>query len=148
MSSRGERRGVCFLPLRLPSVPFLEPARSDMYPRRAAAGSAATPRSTFPGTAWCFWGLYLCPGWVNPALSVPALPGIIPTSMKMRVQQRDGKIQTLDIYPPFSILEGADLDRIILSDGTEHFFTKEGYYDGWGRSKESQGNKESRKKES
>jgi hypothetical protein len=53
--------------------------------------------------------------------------------MKMRVQQRDGKVQTLDIVPPFSILEGVDLDRIVVADG-EHFFTKEGYYDGWGKS--------------
>jgi hypothetical protein len=53
--------------------------------------------------------------------------------MKMRVQQRDGKIQTLEISPPFSILEGVQQDRIILSDGTQHFFTKEGYYDGWGK---------------
>jgi hypothetical protein len=59
--------------------------------------------------------------------------GIIPREMKMRVQQRDGKIQTLDIAPPISILEGVDLDRIVLADG-EHFFTKEGYYDGWGKS--------------
>ena len=51
----------------------------------------------------------------------------------MRVQQRDGKIQTLDIVPPISLLEGVDLDRIVVADG-EHFFTKEGYYDGWGKS--------------
>lgn len=25
------------------------------------------------------------------------------------------------------------LDRIVGSDGMEHFFTKNGYYDGWGR---------------
>ena len=53
--------------------------------------------------------------------------------MKMRVQQRNGKILTLEISPPFSILEGVLQDRIILSDGTQHFFTKEGYYDGWGK---------------
>jgi hypothetical protein len=53
--------------------------------------------------------------------------------MKMRVQQRNGKILTLEISPPFSILEGVQQDRIILSDGTQHFFTKEGYYDGWGK---------------
>jgi hypothetical protein len=29
-------------------------------------------------------------------------------------------------------LEGVELDRIVGSDGMEHFFTKDGYYDGWG----------------
>jgi hypothetical protein len=53
--------------------------------------------------------------------------------MKMRVQQRDGEIQTIDIVPPFSVLEGVDLDRIVVADG-QHFFTKEGYYHGWGKS--------------
>lgn len=72
--------------------------------------------------------------------------------MKMRVQQRNGKIQTLDIAPPIAISEGVDLDRIVQSDG-EYFFTKEGYYDGWGKSasqagqslgkKQPQGKKES-----
>jgi hypothetical protein len=72
--------------------------------------------------------------------------------MKMRVQQRNGKIETLDIDPPISILEGVDLDRMVHPDG-EYFFTKEGYYDGWGKStsqagqslgkKQPQGKKES-----
>jgi hypothetical protein len=53
--------------------------------------------------------------------------------MNTRPQQRDGKILMLDIAPPISILQGVDLDRIVLADG-EHFFTKEGYYDGWGKS--------------
>jgi hypothetical protein len=57
---------------------------------------------------------------------------IITVDVKLRVQHKDGHIETLDIAKPVSMLEGAELDRIICSDGTEHFFTKGGYYDGWG----------------
>ncbi len=52
--------------------------------------------------------------------------------MKLRVQHKDGRVETLDIAQPVSILEGVELDRIVGSDGMEHFFTKDGYYDGWG----------------
>jgi len=52
--------------------------------------------------------------------------------VKLRVQHKDGRIETLDIGEPASIVEGVELDRIVSSDGMEHFFTKEGYYDGWG----------------
>jgi hypothetical protein len=53
--------------------------------------------------------------------------------MKLRVQHKDGRIETLAIASPVSILEGVELDRIVGSDGMEHFFTKDGYYDGWGK---------------
>jgi hypothetical protein len=53
--------------------------------------------------------------------------------MKLRVQHEDGKIETIDIAQPISSLEGNHLNRLIGSDGTEYFFTKEGHYDGWGR---------------
>lgn len=52
--------------------------------------------------------------------------------MKLRVQHKDGRIETLEISQPLSILEGIELDRIVGSDGMEHFFTRDGYYDGWG----------------
>jgi len=57
---------------------------------------------------------------------------IITVDVKLRVQHRDGRIETLHIAKPVSMLEGSELDRIVCSDGTEHFFTKDGYYDGWG----------------
>jgi len=67
--------------------------------------------------------------------------------VKLRVQHKDGRVETLDIAQSASILEGAELDRIVSSGGTEHFFTKDGYYDGWGKgipeSEESQRKKES-----
>lgn len=52
--------------------------------------------------------------------------------MKLRVQHKDGHIETLDVRQPVAILEGIELDRIVGSDGMQHFFTKDGYYDGWG----------------
>jgi hypothetical protein len=52
--------------------------------------------------------------------------------MKLRVQHKDGRIETLDVTQPVAILEGIELDRIVGSDGMQHFFTKDGYYDGWG----------------
>jgi hypothetical protein len=57
---------------------------------------------------------------------------MITIDVKLRVQHKDGRIETIEIAQPVSILEGVELDRIVGSDGMEHFFTKEGYYDGWG----------------
>jgi hypothetical protein len=57
---------------------------------------------------------------------------IIKIDVKLRVQYKDGRIETLDISQSISILEGVELDRIVCSDGTEHYFTKDGHYDGWG----------------
>ena len=57
---------------------------------------------------------------------------IITVDVRLRVQHKDGRIETLDIAQSVSILEGAELDRIVCADGTEHFFTKDGHYDGWG----------------
>ena len=54
--------------------------------------------------------------------------------MKLRVQHKDGHIETVDVTQPVAILEGIKLDRIVGSDGMQHFFTKDGYYDGWGTS--------------
>lgn len=41
-------------------------------------------------------------------------------------------METLEVTA-VSIVEGAELDRMVGSDGTQHFFTKDGYYDGWGQ---------------
>ena len=35
---------------------------------------------------------------------------------------------------PCPVIQGVELDRPVNAEGTEHFFTKDGYYDGWGRS--------------
>jgi hypothetical protein len=57
---------------------------------------------------------------------------MITIDVKLKVQHKDGRIETIEIAQPASVLKGVEQDRIVGSDGTEHFFTKEGYYDGWG----------------
>jgi hypothetical protein len=68
---------------------------------------------------------------VNP-LSSDTVATIITVDVRLRVQYKDGRIETLDISQAISILEGVELDRMVCSDGTEHYFTKDGHYDGWG----------------
>jgi len=51
--------------------------------------------------------------------------------MKIRVQREDGKIETLEIEGTQRIVCGSHLNRISGSR-CEHFFTKQGYYGGWG----------------
>jgi hypothetical protein len=51
--------------------------------------------------------------------------------MKIRVQHEDGKIEILVVEGQWAIVQGAQLDRMVGSL-FEHFFTKDGYYDGWG----------------
>jgi hypothetical protein len=52
--------------------------------------------------------------------------------MKLRVQQEDGRIEILTLDGQWEIIEGTTLNRIRSDRGLEHFFTKDGYYDGWG----------------
>jgi hypothetical protein len=56
----------------------------------------------------------------------------LPRDVKLRVQHQDGHTETLEVTS-VSIVEGAYLDRMVGSDGTQYFFTKDGYYDGWGK---------------
>ena len=53
--------------------------------------------------------------------------------MKIRVQQRDGTIETISLAGPVSLVEGDVLSRMTSAEGLEHFFTSDGHYDGWGR---------------
>ena len=52
--------------------------------------------------------------------------------MKIRVQHTDGTMETLTLVPPIGIEYGKSLHRIHSACGLEHWFTEEGYYDGWG----------------
>ena len=52
--------------------------------------------------------------------------------MKLRVQHEDGSIETITLGGTLECREGCHLDRLQAPD-LEHFFTKDGYYDGWGR---------------
>ena len=51
--------------------------------------------------------------------------------MNLRVQHEDGRHETLVLEGTIRIETGTYLDRV-LTDDVEHFFTKDGYYDGWG----------------
>ncbi|MGA8641761.1 hypothetical protein [Candidatus Binatus sp.] len=52
--------------------------------------------------------------------------------MKLRVQHENGLIEILTLDGHWEIVEGTTLDRIRSDRGIEHFFTKDGFYDGWG----------------
>lgn len=52
--------------------------------------------------------------------------------VKLRVQHKDGHTVNLEVTS-VSIVEAAGLDRMVGSDGTQYFLTKDGYYDGWGK---------------
>ena len=52
--------------------------------------------------------------------------------MKIRVQHTDGRVETLDLEGKWTCTEGEFLNRLSNDNGFEHFFTLDGYYDGWG----------------
>ena len=55
--------------------------------------------------------------------------------MKIRVQHTDGHMETITLVPPIEVFDkvGFELTHFSCGDGTDHYFTLEGYYDGWGR---------------
>ena len=53
--------------------------------------------------------------------------------MLIAVVHEDGQCETIRLIPPVEAKEGKHLNRITCANGTEYFFTKDGYYDGWGR---------------
>lgn len=52
--------------------------------------------------------------------------------LTIRVQHEDGRIETLSLREPLRVVPGRELDRLVTAE-MEHFFTKAGFYDGWGR---------------
>jgi hypothetical protein len=52
--------------------------------------------------------------------------------MKLRVQHKDGRMETLELHGTWTCAEGEILNRMTNENGFEHFFTPDGYYDGWG----------------
>jgi len=52
--------------------------------------------------------------------------------MKLRVECEDGRIETINLDGSWRIVEGWCLNRIRDDRGMDHFFTKDGYYDGCG----------------
>ena len=52
--------------------------------------------------------------------------------MRLLVTMETGEQRVVDLEPPLTVTEGTVLDRLIDGNGVEHFFTKQGAYDGWG----------------
>lgn len=52
--------------------------------------------------------------------------------MKILVQMEHYERRTLEMEPPLTVHIGERLDRISDANGVDHYFTKDGYYDGWG----------------
>ena len=53
--------------------------------------------------------------------------------MNIRVQREDGRIETLTLSGETHVVDGRQLDRLV-TPAAEYFFTKAGFYDGWGMS--------------
>ena len=57
-----------------------------------------------------------------------------PDNLKIRVQHENGQIEVVAVVGACQVIQGVELDRLVSAEGTEHFFTKDGYNDGLGRS--------------
>jgi len=55
------------------------------------------------------------------------------TPMKLRVQRADGRIETITLREgPWEVIDGQHQNRIMTEPRLDHYFTKDGHYDGWG----------------
>ena len=52
--------------------------------------------------------------------------------MKIRVQRREGNIEIISVVGPLVVTEGGILSYFNSAEGMDHYFTPDGYYDGWG----------------
>ena len=55
-----------------------------------------------------------------------------PEVICVQVVRANGDHEKLTMTGPLTLLISSGLDRIVTSTGMEHWFTKEGIYDGWG----------------
>ncbi len=54
--------------------------------------------------------------------------------MKILVQSENGDKRVITLVPPITELhDGERLCSFHCGDGTDHYFTPDGFYDGWGR---------------
>jgi hypothetical protein len=53
--------------------------------------------------------------------------------MKLRVQHESGEIEVLSLVPPIEATEGHRQNHLRSGEGLEHYFTQDGFYDGWAR---------------
>lgn len=54
--------------------------------------------------------------------------------MKIKVIHEGGVIEIITLVPPVTAVLGNNLNHLTCGDGTDFFFTPEGFYDGWSRS--------------
>lgn len=52
--------------------------------------------------------------------------------MKIQVVKPNGEQVALNLSDRVIVQHGVRLNRLVDIDGTEQFFDKDGYYDGWG----------------
>lgn len=53
--------------------------------------------------------------------------------MELRVQHEDKRIEIITLVPPVQAVLGKSMNHFTCGDGTDFWFTQDGFYDGWGR---------------
>ena len=53
--------------------------------------------------------------------------------MKIRVQCKDGTTEVLTLSGPIEVAEGRFMNRLSDGSGVDHYFLRDGSYDGWGK---------------
>jgi hypothetical protein len=52
--------------------------------------------------------------------------------MKIRVQRSDGRIETITLREgQWEVIDGQYQNRLTMNPRFDHYFTQDGYYDGW-----------------
>ena len=51
--------------------------------------------------------------------------------VNVRVERRDGQIETLSLLGPIAVHRGDGMDHLHSADGIDHWFLHDGTYDGW-----------------
>ena len=57
----------------------------------------------------------------------------IQLDVKLRVQTRKGGVEVVEVGEVCGFKQGVHQNAIVCADGSEYFFTQDGYYDGWGK---------------
>ncbi len=58
--------------------------------------------------------------------------GLLDGPIPLIVEHESGDKETLHLTPPVQMQEGTTLNILTDAKGYHHYFTKEGFYDGWG----------------
>ena len=60
--------------------------------------------------------------------------GLLDGPTPLIVAHEDGEQETLHLTLPVTMKEGKFLNTLSDAQGYDHYFTKDGFYDGWGKS--------------